>query len=205
MHSFIDLSIIKKIFFTFVSVAIISAGIFLAISMKQDTDGDVACTMEARLCPDGSAVGRTGPNCEFASCPSENLGDEVKLYYYNPELDKDIGGNIMCSRAGLVPVSRILPKTQNPIRDTIELLLSGEISPEEKAQGITTEFPLPDVTLTGADIKNGILTLSFTDLENRTSGGSCRVGILWFQIEATAKQFQGISGVRFLPEELFQP
>jgi len=29
----------------------------------------VACTMEAMLCPDGSAVGRTGPNCEFAPCP----------------------------------------------------------------------------------------------------------------------------------------
>lgn len=28
------------------------------------------CTMEARLCPDGSAVGRTGPNCEFAPCPN---------------------------------------------------------------------------------------------------------------------------------------
>lgn len=32
-------------------------------------DEPVACTMEAKLCPDGSAVGRTGPNCEFASCP----------------------------------------------------------------------------------------------------------------------------------------
>jgi hypothetical protein len=29
-----------------------------------------SCTMEAKLCPDGSAVGRTGPNCEFAACPS---------------------------------------------------------------------------------------------------------------------------------------
>jgi hypothetical protein len=28
-----------------------------------------ACTMEAKLCPDGSAVGRTGPKCEFAPCP----------------------------------------------------------------------------------------------------------------------------------------
>ena len=28
-----------------------------------------ACTMEAKLCPDGSAVGRSGPNCEFAPCP----------------------------------------------------------------------------------------------------------------------------------------
>ncbi len=31
----------------------------------------VACTMEAKLCPDGSAVGRSGPNCEFAACPGE--------------------------------------------------------------------------------------------------------------------------------------
>lgn len=29
----------------------------------------VACTMDAMVCPDGSAVGRVGPNCEFAPCP----------------------------------------------------------------------------------------------------------------------------------------
>lgn len=29
-----------------------------------------ACTEEAKICPDGSAVGRIGPNCEFAPCPS---------------------------------------------------------------------------------------------------------------------------------------
>lgn len=28
-----------------------------------------ACTMEARQCPDGSYVGRTGPQCAFAPCP----------------------------------------------------------------------------------------------------------------------------------------
>ncbi len=31
-----------------------------------------ACTMEAKLCPDGSAVGRSGPNCEFAPCPTSS-------------------------------------------------------------------------------------------------------------------------------------
>ncbi|MFA5186250.1 MAG: hypothetical protein WC551_07215 [Patescibacteria group bacterium] len=29
----------------------------------------IACTMEAKQCPDGSYVGRSGPNCEFAACP----------------------------------------------------------------------------------------------------------------------------------------
>lgn len=35
--------------------------------------GQVACTQEAKLCPDGSAVGRTGSNCEFAPCPLAGL------------------------------------------------------------------------------------------------------------------------------------
>lgn len=31
--------------------------------------GPVACTEEAKQCPDGSYVGRTGARCEFAPCP----------------------------------------------------------------------------------------------------------------------------------------
>jgi hypothetical protein len=31
----------------------------------------VACTMDAKLCPDGSSVGRVSPSCEFALCPEE--------------------------------------------------------------------------------------------------------------------------------------
>ncbi len=33
------------------------------------TPEPVMCTQDARECPDGSYVGRTGPNCEFAKCP----------------------------------------------------------------------------------------------------------------------------------------
>jgi hypothetical protein len=32
-----------------------------------------ACTMEAKLCSDGSYVSRTGPNCEFSPCPNATL------------------------------------------------------------------------------------------------------------------------------------
>ena len=31
----------------------------------------IACTQDAKLCPDGSYVGRVSPNCEFALCPGE--------------------------------------------------------------------------------------------------------------------------------------
>ncbi len=44
---------------------------FVVINPKQ---GSVACTMEAKVCPDGTAVGRTGPNCEFAQCPDQTSG-----------------------------------------------------------------------------------------------------------------------------------
>jgi hypothetical protein len=41
----------------------------------------VACTQEAKQCPDGSYVGRTGPNCEFAACPqgSSSVPSEPKV------------------------------------------------------------------------------------------------------------------------------
>ena len=35
-------------------------------------DTGVVCTMEAKLCPDGSYVGRTGPKCEFSACPTSS-------------------------------------------------------------------------------------------------------------------------------------
>lgn len=34
------------------------------------TPEPIACTMEAKMCPDGTAVGRVGPDCEFAKCPA---------------------------------------------------------------------------------------------------------------------------------------
>ncbi|MDD5163723.1 MAG: hypothetical protein PHD95_05970 [Candidatus ainarchaeum sp.] len=38
-----------------------------------------ACTMEAKLCPDGSSVGRVLPNCEFAPCPETGQNQNIKL------------------------------------------------------------------------------------------------------------------------------
>jgi len=38
----------------------------------------VACTMDAKVCADGSAVGRVGPSCEFAKCPSVSGRPEFK-------------------------------------------------------------------------------------------------------------------------------
>ena len=34
-----------------------------------------ACTQDAKVCPDGSSVGRLSPNCDFAPCPADNTAD----------------------------------------------------------------------------------------------------------------------------------
>ena len=129
----------------------------------------------------------------FKFYPKTQPRRPVNLYYYNPELDKDGSGNIMCSRQGLVLVQRKIPVTQTPIQDTIKFLLRGELTNEEREQGISTEYPLEGLSLGGADVKDGILTLQFNDPNNKTGGGSCRVGILWFQIETRPSSLPGFS------------
>lgn len=48
-----------------------SWGFWSRIFHFQQTQKEVVCTMDAKLCPDGSYVGRTGPNCEFKPCPTD--------------------------------------------------------------------------------------------------------------------------------------
>lgn len=47
-----------------------------------DRSGDATCTQEAKVCPDGSHVSRTGPDCQFASCPEAG---EVSWRTYRSE------------------------------------------------------------------------------------------------------------------------
>ncbi|MFA7133574.1 MAG: hypothetical protein WC122_01185 [archaeon] len=39
------------------------------------------CTTETKICPDGSSVGRTGPNCEFALCPEVEINKNLTVRY----------------------------------------------------------------------------------------------------------------------------
>jgi hypothetical protein len=55
-----------------IALILLGVGVFLLLSHMANsplTPASEVCTMEAKICPDGSAVGRTGPHCEFAACP----------------------------------------------------------------------------------------------------------------------------------------
>jgi len=56
-------------------------GVFIAILSKNTNvselpgqDNQVFCTMDAKICSDGTSLGRLPPNCEFAPCPGEDEG-----------------------------------------------------------------------------------------------------------------------------------
>ena len=149
-----------------------------------------------------AAVGLLAACAPAASTPTQLADREVSLYYYNPDLDLDDSGNILCSPAGLVAVERSLDPSLSGealIEQTIELLIAGELTADERAEGITTEFPLEGLSLDHVTSDGSMLTLTFSDPNLQTSGGACRVGILWAQIEATAQQFPDLTEVRFAP------
>lgn len=61
----------KKITLGIILVVALGGGFYFFTTKNKS----VSCTQEAKLCPDGSYVGRTGPNCEFAKCTEVNPND----------------------------------------------------------------------------------------------------------------------------------
>lgn len=57
------------------AAALVAGAIILLALQDQQNSGGMECTLEAMICPDGSSVGRTGPSCSFAPCPSVENSD----------------------------------------------------------------------------------------------------------------------------------
>lgn len=71
----------KQLFYAVVLLAVVGIVGFLYRATLEGplhgtnmaTSTATACTAEAKICPDGSSVGRTGPSCEFAACALPNV------------------------------------------------------------------------------------------------------------------------------------
>ncbi len=123
-------------------VIVVIIGIALWITLENRRTGQnggdtqVACTMDAKMCPDGSAVGRTGSNCEFAECPTP-VGDDIQAH--------------IDSKANLIMV-------ESPKRDTV---VSSPITITGEARGywfFEASFPITIVNWNGLIIGEGIAT-----------------------------------------------
>jgi len=63
---------IKSLLIGIALILLIGIGGFFYRSVKEQPTGPIACTADAKLCPDGTGVGREGPNCIFPTCPPPN-------------------------------------------------------------------------------------------------------------------------------------
>jgi len=95
---------------TVILLAIIAFAIVWIVSIKDDGSDTlggpremppqpIGCTQEAKLCPDGSSVGKTGPNCEFAECPKNKTPDQknVIVEIENESFSFEIRNDWKCS------------------------------------------------------------------------------------------------------------
>jgi len=66
----------KQLLAGIILIAIIGVAGFLYRNIQErpisTTPNQTACTLEAKLCPDGTSVGRSGPSCAFAACLPPN-------------------------------------------------------------------------------------------------------------------------------------
>lgn len=142
-----------------VLIAVIVGGGILAYQywwLPKEEANNVACTMEAKLCPDGSYVGRTGPNCEFAECPvtkadetadwktykNEEYGFEIKypLLWESPikgwEGGWTAGKSLDNDNYCIVDISVFSTSAQSNIVEIADLLRKGYIQTSTKIGGI---------------------------------------------------------------------
>jgi|GEM_PF-669106 len=143
-----------------------------------------------------------------ATIPSQTSTTKVLLYYKNVNNDPKIE---LCEAD--TAIEREIPLSKSPLKDAINLLVTNQLTAEEKASGLLgylgSDMSNKDVTkfrLKLAVIENNnTAVLTFDDPDYFSSGGSCAIGILSSQIEKTAKQFPGIKKVILQPEDRFQP
>lgn len=82
-----------------IGIVFVGAASFMIFQKEHMTR--IACTEEAKLCPDGSAVGRTGPLCEFAPCPDTVASQDTSIVdEKKTELKNNADASVPLDQAG---------------------------------------------------------------------------------------------------------
>jgi len=98
----------------------------------------ITCTMEAKLCPDGSAVGREGPKCEFKEC-SELPVSPIKLISPNGGETWEVGKTYEIKWT--VPDKPLIGFNGKPI-DKINIEISRPPNEQYFSGGIAKDIPV---------------------------------------------------------------
>ncbi len=119
-----------KIILGIVALVLIAGVIY--VEYPKQTNDSAICTMEAKLCPDGSYVGRTGPSCEFSECPvvpaTTTAGVGQKIVVNGVSVtpievveDSRCPSNVQCIQAGTVRLKVRLESEGNVQEETLKI------------------------------------------------------------------------------------
>jgi hypothetical protein len=124
----------------------IGAGVWWGKQKEPPPGGVQECTMEGLVCPDGSVVGRTGPNCSFAACPQAAPSSTSKLATTSPKT-ADVWQVYSNQALGF---SLRYPKGWSAYNSPEELFPGVSIQPPDPKS--TTEGRYSDVPFTYLDV-----------------------------------------------------
>ncbi|HBD24665.1 MAG: hypothetical protein A2566_02985 [Candidatus Zambryskibacteria bacterium RIFOXYD1_FULL_40_13] len=94
---------------------------------RNPSTGGVMCTQEAKQCPDGSYVGRTGPRCEFAKCPGYDVNSPRPLQDTRVTPENRIQ-------------NRVASSTANRLEKRFEKMTKRYLSTIEREEKITSKL-----------------------------------------------------------------
>lgn len=125
---------------------------------------------------------------------------KVVLYYYNQLKDE----NNTCSFGFIEPIEREISASGDVIKQTVDLLLTGQLTEEEKLSGFRSESSSEFKLLQSNLSDNGTLTMEFTEVPGLTSGNSCSSALIMQEILKTVRQFPQVKRIVFKPDSLFE-
>lgn len=175
----------------------------VSIARTRQTE-QVACTMEAKMCPDGSYVGRGGPSCEFAACPEMpistvpvNFSHEGVVTVNNPGQKTDIP-YLVYEEAGAPALSREL------VFDSASMC--GDANKTISCQGISAPFEISfqgkRVKVDGVEMGAMVLVRTMTTVEDATSSAS--VALKKATVTAAMGKSVSALGITITPQEVVE-
>ena len=76
----------KSLLYGILALIVIGVSGFVYRNAVEYRNRPIACPLDARVCPDGTTVGRVGLACEFPACPPPNISlPEIGIHYAIPE------------------------------------------------------------------------------------------------------------------------
>jgi len=124
-----------------------------SVEIPVESGETIACTMDAKMCPDGSYVGRQGPSCEFTACPvaTTTTSNTVQAYLNKPSNV----GNIIITPVEVIEDSRC------PI-DAV-CIQAGTV--RLRARIVNTGNPSEQIFTLGRELHIGIQTITLLDVK----------------------------------------